>query len=221
VWRCSNEAAHILYCPRRRSIHLATRRPRPTSGPDLPGRVLLPGRSASRPWKSPPWPTLRDLGYAEDTNLVVERRFAAGRRDKLATFATELVALKPDVILTQGAQAAEAASNATHEIPVVVMGAGDPVGTGLVKSLAHPGENVTGVAEMSTVLSGKAPRIAYRSGTGRVTSGGAVERMWGLGIAGHSAAQAVTHSLGLQVQVAPARTERDLDEVFAPTFAPG
>jgi ABC-type uncharacterized transport system substrate-binding protein len=107
------------------------------------------------PRKSPPWPTLRDLGYAEDTNLVVERRFAAGRRDKLATFAPELVALKPDLILTQGAQAAEAASNATHEIPVVVMGAGDPVGTGLVKSLAHPGGNVTGVAEMSTVLSGK------------------------------------------------------------------
>ena len=107
------------------------------------------------PWKTQPWPTLRELGYAEGGNLLVERRFAAGRRQKLAAFASELVALKPDVILAQGAQSAEAASNATHEIPVVVMGAGDPVGTGLVKSLAHPGGNVTGVAELSTELSAK------------------------------------------------------------------
>ena len=98
---------------------------------------------------------MRELGYVEGTNLIVERRFAAGRRDRLAAFASELVALKPDVILAQGAQSAEAASNATREIPVVVMGVGDPVGIGLVKSLAHPGGNVTGVAELSTVLSPK------------------------------------------------------------------
>jgi putative ABC transport system substrate-binding protein len=103
----------------------------------------------------PPWPNLRELGYVEGTNLIVERRFAAGRRDKLAAFASELVALKPDLILAQGGQSAVAASNATHEIPVVVMGAGDPVGTGLVQSLGHPGGNVTGVAELSTVLSAK------------------------------------------------------------------
>jgi putative tryptophan/tyrosine transport system substrate-binding protein len=105
--------------------------------------------------KSPPWPTLRELGYVEGTNLIVERRFAAGRRDRLAAFASELVALKPDVILAQGAQSAEAASSATREIPIVVMGVGDPVGIGLAKSLAHPGGNVTGVAELSTVLSPK------------------------------------------------------------------
>ena len=116
---------------------------------------LFLGAQPLDPRKSQPWPTLRELGYAEGTNLVVERRFATGRRDKLAVFASELVALKPDLILAQGAQSAEAASNATHEIPVVVMGAGDPVGTGLVQSLAHPGGNVTGVAELTTVLSAK------------------------------------------------------------------
>jgi putative tryptophan/tyrosine transport system substrate-binding protein len=118
------------------------------------GYIFL-GAQPPDPGKSPPWPTLRELGYIEGANLVVERRFATGRRDKLAAFASELVALKPDLILAQGGQSAVAAGNATHEIPVVVMGAGDPVGTGLVQSLAHPGGNVTGVAELSTVLSAK------------------------------------------------------------------
>ena len=113
------------------------------------------GAQPPDPQKTQPWPTLRELGYVEGTNLVVERRFAAGRRDRLAAFASELVALKPDLILTQGAQAAEAASKATHDIPTIVMGAGDPVGTGLVESLARPGGNITGVAEMSTELSPK------------------------------------------------------------------
>src|ERR1700730_3398346 len=65
---------------------------------------LFLGAQPPDPRKSPPWPTLRELGYVEGTNLIVERRFAAGRRDRLAAFASELVALKPDVILAQGAQ---------------------------------------------------------------------------------------------------------------------
>ncbi|WP_189043062.1 ABC transporter substrate-binding protein [Aliidongia dinghuensis] len=107
------------------------------------------------PHEAPPWPTLRKLGYVEGTNLVVERRFAAGRRDMLATIASEFVASRPDVILAQGYQAAEAASKATHDIPIVVLGGGDPIGTGLVKSLARPGANITGVTEASTELSAK------------------------------------------------------------------
>jgi putative ABC transport system substrate-binding protein len=113
------------------------------------------GTQPPDPRKSPPWPMLREFGYVEDSNLVVERRFAEGRRDRLATFASELVALKPDVILAQGGQAAEAASKATSDIPIVIMGAGDPVGVGLVQSLAHPGSNITGVTETSTELSAK------------------------------------------------------------------
>jgi putative ABC transport system substrate-binding protein len=105
--------------------------------------------------KPQPWPTLRQLGYVEGSNLVVERRFASGRRDRLAVFASELIAWKPDVILAQGGQSAEVASMATHVIPTVIMGAGDPVGTGLVKSLARPGGNVTGVSEVSTELTPK------------------------------------------------------------------
>ena len=65
------------------------------------------GAQPPDPQKTPPWPTLRELGYVEGANLVVERRFAAGRRDRLAAFASELVSLKPDVILAHGGQAAE------------------------------------------------------------------------------------------------------------------
>src|SRR6516165_2039406 len=113
------------------------------------------GAQPPDPQKTPPWPTLRELGYVEGANLVVERRFAAGRRDRLAAFASELVSLKPDVILAHGGQAAEVANTTTHEIPIVVMGAGDPVGTGLVDGLARPGGNVTGVTEVATELSAK------------------------------------------------------------------
>src|SRR5215469_5543428 len=93
---------------------------------------LFLGAPPPDPQKPQPWPTLRELGYVEGSNLVVVRRFASGRRALLPGFASELVALKPDVILAQGGQAAEIASRATQDIPIVIMGAGDPVGTGLV-----------------------------------------------------------------------------------------
>src|SRR5215831_10492976 len=116
---------------------------------------LFLGAQPPEPQKMTPWPTLRELGYVEGTNLAVERRFAAGRREKLGGFASELIALKPDLILTQGGQSAEAVSKATHDIPVVIIGAGDPIGTGLVEGLGRPGGNVTGVTEVSTELSAK------------------------------------------------------------------
>ena len=116
---------------------------------------LFLGAQPPDPQKMTPWPTLRELGYIEGTNLTVERRFAAGRREKLSAFASELIALKPDLILTQGGQSAEAVSRATHDIPVVIMGAGDPVGAGIVEGLGRPGGNVTGLTEVSTELSAK------------------------------------------------------------------
>jgi putative ABC transport system substrate-binding protein len=116
---------------------------------------LFLGALASDPQKPQPWPTLRVLGYVEGHNLTVERRCASGRRDRLPAFASELIAWKPDVILAQGGQAAQVASRTTRDIPTVIMGAGDPVGTGLVKSLARPGGNITGLSEISTELAPK------------------------------------------------------------------
>jgi putative ABC transport system substrate-binding protein len=116
---------------------------------------LFLGAKPPNPQDVMPWPTLRELGYVEGANLVVERRFADGRREQLAPFASELVALNPDLILAQGGQSAEAVNKATHDIPIIIIGAGDPVGTGLVESLPRPGGDVTGVTEVSTELTPK------------------------------------------------------------------
>jgi len=88
---------------------------------------------------------LREVGYVEGQNLVVERRHAEGRLDRLPALATELVGLKPDVILATGVDAIQAAKNATKVIPIVMAFAEDPVGKGLVASLARPGGNITGI----------------------------------------------------------------------------
>jgi len=98
---------------------------------------------------------LRELGYVEGQNIAIEYRFAEGGVAPLATFATELARLKVDVIVTWGTPAAKAAKNATTTIPIVMAAAFDPVGTGLVASLARPGGNVTGVTSGSLELSGK------------------------------------------------------------------
>ena len=98
---------------------------------------------------------LRDLGYVEGRNIVLEFRWAEGRLDRLPGLATELVGLRVDVIHTLSTPAAIAARHATTTIPIVFTGVGDPVGTGVVSSLAHPGGNVTGISIMATELSGK------------------------------------------------------------------
>ena len=89
---------------------------------------------------------LREVGYVEGQNLVVERRHAEGRLDRLPALATELVGLKPDVILATGEAAIRAAKNATKVIPIIMAFADDPVGKGLVASLSRPGGNITGVS---------------------------------------------------------------------------
>ena len=87
---------------------------------------------------------MRELGYVEGINFVIDVRFAQGRFERLRAFARELVTAKPDVIVANGTQAAEAAKAETTIIPIVVL-VSDPVGTGLVRNLARPGGNITGL----------------------------------------------------------------------------
>jgi putative tryptophan/tyrosine transport system substrate-binding protein len=89
---------------------------------------------------------LRELGWVEGQNIVIDYRFAEGRLDRLPDLAAELVRLKVDLIVSLGTQGVTAAKNATETIPIVMIGVRDPVGTGLIASLAHPGGNVTGVS---------------------------------------------------------------------------
>ena len=98
---------------------------------------------------------LRQLGWIEGRNLTIEYRWAEGRSERAAEIAAELVRLKVDVIVTAGTTSVVAAKQATSVIPIVFAAAGDPVGNGLVASLAQPGGNVTGLSNQSTDLAGK------------------------------------------------------------------
>ena len=98
---------------------------------------------------------LRELGYVEGRNVVIEYRSAEGKLEQLPTLAAELVSLKVDVIVAQSTAAALAAKQATQAIPIVFGAVSDPVGTGLVASLAHPGGNITGLAVLNAELSAK------------------------------------------------------------------
>jgi putative tryptophan/tyrosine transport system substrate-binding protein len=114
--------------------------------------------AAPPPSLSSPTPfdqALRKLGYVEGQNIAIERRYASGQMDRFPELAVDLARLSLDVILTQSFPAALAAKQATSTIPIVVMGAGDPVATGLVASFARPGGNITGVSALETELSGK------------------------------------------------------------------
>jgi len=103
--------------------------------------------------------TMQQLGWQEGDNVTYQRRFAQGRFDRLPELAAELVALSPDVIVTGSSPPALAAKKATATIPIVALDPGDPVATGLVASLAHPGGNITGISSMAPDLAAK--RLAF------------------------------------------------------------
>ena len=121
---------------------------------------VLAGSPPTTPEAARPWEALmlrlRELGYVEGQNLVVERRWAEGRADRYHELAAELVALKPDVIIAAFTPSVSAAKRATSTIPIVMAIAGDPAGTGLVASLSRPGGNITGMSlQNSPELAGK------------------------------------------------------------------
>jgi len=98
---------------------------------------------------------LRELGYVERKNIVVEYRYAEGRADRERELAAELVRLKVDVIVTGGSTATRSVKEATVTIPIVMTQDSDPVGNGFIASLAHPGGNITGQSNFAPELSGK------------------------------------------------------------------
>jgi len=99
--------------------------------------------------------SLRQQGFVAGRNLIVESRFAEGRRERLPELAAELIRLNVDVIVAERGQATRAAQAASATVPVVMVASSDPVGTGIVTELARPGGNVTGVTLASPEISGK------------------------------------------------------------------
>ena len=121
--------------------------------------ALLSGSASSDPAVAPLlkaiFARLAELGYEEGRNLVVERRFAEGRLERLPGLAAELVALRPDVILATTSPPSLAAARATSTIPIVFTAVSDPVGIGLVKSLAQTDNNVTGASSQNSEIQSK------------------------------------------------------------------
>src|SRR5258705_3805353 len=157
---------------------------------------------------------LRELGYVEGKNLVIEYRSADGHDERFLTLAAELVRLKPDLILTRGTTAALAAKNTTVTIPVVILGVGDPVGQGIVASLAHPGGNITGLSAVVTELYAKrvqllrdlVPRAARIAALFNM-SNPALPSQW-------KEVEIAARSLGLQSQLLDVRKPEDLAPAF-------
>jgi putative ABC transport system substrate-binding protein len=104
---------------------------------------------------------LHKLGYVEDTNLVIELRNAAGENDRLPALAEELLRQKVEVIVAVNTPAAQAAKKATQTVPIVMMRVADPVKSGLVVSLSHPGGNVTGLSFMPDALGPKGVELLH------------------------------------------------------------
>jgi len=161
---------------------------------------------------------LRNLGYVEGRNLVIEYRNAEGKFERLPTLAAELVALKVDVILTPGTLVALAAKQATRTLPIVFANVGDAVGSGLVTSLARPGGNVTGLSILAPELVGKCLEQLTQAvpGVSRVAvlwhPGGGVERTEKDML---KEADVAGRALGVRLQVVEARGPADFDRAFS------
>jgi putative ABC transport system substrate-binding protein len=141
----------------------------PTVEAQQPAKILTIGWLGFRPLiEANPGTTafqreLRTLGYVVGRNVAIEYRSAEGRPDRFTALADELVRLKVAVLITPGTPATLAAKNATKTIPIVFTGVVDPVPTGLVDSLSHPGGNITGFTEISVVLAGKRLELLKQS----------------------------------------------------------
>jgi putative tryptophan/tyrosine transport system substrate-binding protein len=157
---------------------------------------------------------LRDLGWIEGQNLLIERRLAQGQAERLPALAAELAQLQPDVVVTHGEPGARVMKQATETIPIVFAAHGDPVGTRLVASFAHPGGNVTGVSEMAPELAGKrlellklAVPTAARVGAIWNAGDQAMAREYGEALVGAEA-------LGIELQNLGIRAPEDVDGAY-------
>jgi putative tryptophan/tyrosine transport system substrate-binding protein len=158
---------------------------------------------------------MRVLGYVEGQHFVMEYRGAEGQYERLPALAAELVRLKVDVLLAVFTPVALAAKDATTTIPIVMMGTGDPVGNGLVASLARPGGNVTGVSVLSPDLVGK--QLEFLKEVFSTVS--RVALLWNPDNPVHPptvrAAEVAAQALGVQLHLVEARGPDAFDGAFA------
>jgi ABC-type uncharacterized transport system substrate-binding protein len=157
---------------------------------------------------------LRELGYVEGRDFVIEYRSADGRPERFPGLATELVRLKVDLIVTRGTPAVLAAEKATESIPIVMTTSADPTGFGVVSSLARPGGNVTGLSTIAVELMGKRleflkeaiPRIARIALLGNMSSPASASQWRQM--------EGAARSLGLEPQLLDVRAPEDFARAF-------
>jgi putative ABC transport system substrate-binding protein len=161
------------------------------------------------------WQGLRERGWIEGQNFVFERRYAEGRNERHAAHAAELVRLQPDLIIAVGTPAALAAKEATATIPIVFVLVADPVGAGLVKSLARPGGNITGIAGTGPEVLGKHLQLLKEAIPSLSRVGVLINSAFSFHIAGRPVVETAAQSLGLGLTYVEVRTPEDLDGAFA------
>jgi putative ABC transport system substrate-binding protein len=159
---------------------------------------------------------LSELGYVEGRNIRFEYRWADGDFERLAGLASQLIQLRPDVIVTYVTQASLVAKRMTSTIPIVMVGVGDPVGVGLIDSLSHPGGNVTGTSSIAAALAAKQLELLKDT----VPDISRVAALWNPANVAFQTlqvkqAQAAAQKLGIELHLLGARTREELDAVFA------
>ena len=159
---------------------------------------------------------LRELGYVEGQNVTIEYRWADGKFEQLPDLAAELVRLRVDVIVAVVTQASLAAKKATGTIPIVMVGVSDPVGSGLVASLARPGTNITGTSSMTAEIVGKLLELLKET----VPKISRVAALWNPANSVFQALQlreteVAARALGVQLQILEARGPDEIDRAFA------
>jgi len=159
---------------------------------------------------------LREQGYVEGTNIAIEQRFAYDHFDKLSDLARELIALRVDLLVTFVTQASIAAKRATQTIPIVMIGVSDPVASGLVSSLSHPGANVTGTSGAFSETAGKRLELLKEA----VPRAQRVAVLWNPSNAAFQAqileeTKASARTLGIQLQLFGASDADSIERAFA------
>ncbi len=178
--------------------------------------VLAPGSaSATKTAYRAFWQGLRELGYIEGQNILVEYRYAVGKPDRLHDLANELVDLKVDVIVTHSPPAVDAAHRATTTIPIVMVGGSASVEQEHVESLARPGENLTGLSSMTLELSGKRLEL-FKEAVPRISR---VAVLWSFSGAAAlrqlKEIESVAPALGIQIIPVEVRHSDDFDSAFS------
>ncbi len=158
---------------------------------------------------------LRELGYVEGSSITIEYRWAGEREDRFPELASELVRLGADAIVTWGTPAALAAKTATNTIPIVMAASGNPLGTGLIASLARPGGNITGSSSLNLELEGKGLQLLKEI----VPKLSRVAVLWNPGNPVHGdlldSTRAAAAPLAVELQLVPLQSFADLESAFA------